>query len=271
MAIRFGSFVLTVIVAVLLLSACKTTVVKDQPLSSSGVNTTKISSSEFLPYLKVNPLNGEKLAYKPVKNPYLVEKGPLSHKVVNLFIQARNLIRTGQLDDAVKVLQELTKETDELSGPYLLLGDIAKKKNKLDVAIKYYKQAVAINKSNVNAYIKLALVLKESGQFESARAALIDALVIWPDFPEAHFNLSVLLDNYLNETELAQKHMEAYQLLATSLPAQIDGWLANLRQRTQKMSYLEVDFKEKQQVVLARLEEERKAQLESVKQTEASK
>ena len=76
-----------------------------------------------------------------------------------------------------------------------------------------YEEAIRINKDNVNAYLRLALAQRELGEFILAQNTYSEALAIWPDFPEAHLNLSILYDLYLNHPIRAQEHMEAYQFL----------------------------------------------------------
>ena len=70
------------------------------------------------------------------------------------------------------------------------------------------------------------------GEFNVAQNTLALALQIWPDFPEAHLNLSILYDLYLNDPKSAQQHMEAYVFLNGNKNAQSEQWLAEIQGRT---------------------------------------
>ncbi len=55
---------------------------------------------------------------------------------------------------------------------------------------------------------------------------------MWPDFAEAHRNLAILYDLYMNQPDQAQKHYEAYLFLARKPDSRAEIWLAEVRQRT---------------------------------------
>ena len=59
-----------------------------------------------------------------------------------------------------------------------------------------------------------------------------EALSVWEDFPEAHLNLAVLYDIYLNDPLQAQQHMEAYQFLTEEKDAKTAEWLQEIQSRT---------------------------------------
>ena len=90
---------------------------------------------------------------------------------------------------------------------------IAEKQKKHAEAIGHYKKAISVNRNNVNAYIALAIVQRSRGLFSGAHQTYLAALGIWKDFPEAHLNLAILYDLYLNQAEAAQQHYEAYDFL----------------------------------------------------------
>ena len=112
------------------------------------------------------------------------------------------------------------------------LGDIAEKNEDYDAAIKLYKKAISINKRNVNAYIALGLVQRKQGYFADAQKTYLDALHVWKDFPEAHLDLAILYDLYVNKPVEAQKHFEAYYFLTGSKDEKVRKWLVEVRRRT---------------------------------------
>lgn len=187
------------------------------------------------PYLPVRTFDKKLEAYKPYEarqNPYLALKGRIDRDVVTKFIQARRLLRAKNTTKAKVTLGEITAMDKSLSGPWVMRGDIAVTEDKHKDAIALYKKAIQTNKSNVNAYLKLAKSQRVLGQFVPAQNTYAQALSLWPDFPEAHLNLGVLYDVYLNHPLRAQKHMQAYQFLTDGKNKQVIAWIGEIQQRT---------------------------------------
>ena len=105
-------------------------------------------------------------------------------------------------------------------------------KDDLKGAESLYRAALIINPDNINAAIGLAKVQRQQGHYLDAQNSYANALSRWPDFPEAHANLAVLYDLYLNNAELAQQHMEAYLFLNGYRDKQVLQWFEELKQRT---------------------------------------
>ena len=189
------------------------------------------STLETIPVQSVDD-NGAVLPYEARENPYLSERGRVNKESVLSFIEARRALKDGNLEQAQKVLLELTVANDRLSGPWVKLGDIAMEQNDDQLAASHYTKAIAVNDSNVNAYLRLAHVQRLQGKFLLAQNTYAKLLSIWPDFPEAHLNLAILYDVYLNHPLRAQKHMEAYQFLTGSENEKVAGWLEEIRLRT---------------------------------------
>jgi Flp pilus assembly protein TadD len=113
-----------------------------------------------------------------------------------------------------------------------MLGVIAEKEEKYDEAIGHYRKAISVNEKNVNAYLALGLVQRKQGHFADAHTTYVEALDVWRDFPEAHLNLAILYDLYVNQPEQAQRHYEAYQFLTGGKDRKVHKWLVEVKQRT---------------------------------------
>jgi len=96
----------------------------------------------------------------------------------------------------------------------MMLGDIALAEKDYPKAQQHYQQGLMINPNNINGYTALATVQRLQGQYHHAQNTLAKALKLWPDFPEAHYNLSILFDVYLNQTDQAKQHLDAFILLS---------------------------------------------------------
>jgi len=188
-------------------------------------------STDYLPVQAYDEL-GNKIDYVKAVNPYEATDVVIRRESVEAFIQARRDFKAKQYDKAYKKLQQLIKKDESLSGPYVLMAKIAVEKKQLKEAIAHYEKALAVNSNNVNAYLGLAKVQRMQGQFKAAQNTYINVLHIWKDFPEAHANLAILYDVYLNKPKLAQKHMEASVFLSPRKNENLVQWLAEIKQRT---------------------------------------
>lgn len=210
-------------------------------LRQDKIVAQQVDSSQFLPKLTINEVDSQLIPYQAVINPYLLQKGKIEPVLIAQFIEARQAYQGNELNRAKQILQEMLKSSKNLSGPLVLLGDIERQHGNFAEATKQYQQALLINKYNVNAYIRLARVQRQQGEFIQAQNVYVKALSIWRDFPEAHLNLAILYDMYLNKEIEAQRHLEAYQFLTRGKDKKRAGWLSEIQQRTGKSVLLEVE------------------------------
>ena len=217
----------SLIFSLLVLGACATNTVK--PLDNETV-----SLKDTLQYMPKQLFNetGELVEYVPRDNPYLAADSRIDKGSVLLFIEAKKAKRNGDYKTARQKLKVITKKDESISGPWVMLGEISFENKKWQQAQQDYQQALAINPDNVNAYIALARVQRVMGNFNLAQNTLENALALWPDFPEAHLNLGILYDLYLNKSQQAQQHMEAYLFLTQYKNPEVIAWLEEVKSRT---------------------------------------
>ena len=172
------------------------------------------------------------LPYQPAENPYLAQRGRVDKGSVLLFIEAKKAMKAQDFKTAKAKLLVITGNDDSLAGPWVLMAEMALAEGELERAVEYFQKAIVINPKNVNAYTGLAVAQRHMGRFKLAQNTLTEALRVWPDFPEAHLNLGVLYDVYLNQPTLAQMHFEAYLFLATKDKQQAEAWFEEVQTRT---------------------------------------
>ena len=196
--------------------------------------TTPLQLIDTLQYLPVQSYleTGEKIPYIAAVNPYERQSGVISKDSVQQFIQARRAFKAESFVETKQILQALIQQDATLSGPVLMLAKIEHQQGNIEAALTYYQQALTINPQNVNIYIGLAALQRQQGQFIEAQNTYANALTIWKDFPQAHANLAILYDVYLNTPDKAQAHMEASQFLFLGKNQQVNQWLAEIKQRT---------------------------------------
>lgn len=213
------------------LVGCSTSGTQLQWMTEKKAALNLVATDPYLPVREQGD-EGQWLPYEPRENPYTTQRGRVDKDSVTRFIEARRAFKAKQWERAETLLQELAQSDEELSGPWVMLGDIASEKGEHQQALDAYVKAIAINGDNVNAYLRLALTQRKMGRYLHAQNTYAAVLKLWPDYPEAHLNLAVLYDIYLNHPLRAQKHMEAYQFLTDGENTQVAAWLKEIRSRT---------------------------------------
>lgn len=186
----------------------------------------------YIPQRTKNKETGSVDDYIASANPYLQQKKRVNKTAVDQYLKVKKAIAENKVKQAKEQLHIMTEEHKKLSGPYVLLGNLSFNEGVLEVAIEHYQKALEINPLNVNAYLRLAKTFTENGQFLKAQNTYEEALSVWADFPEAHLNLGVLYDLYLNHPINAEKHMATYQFLTGYKDDSVERWIAEIRKRT---------------------------------------
>tara|TARA_B100001059_G_C17791927_1_gene560682 strand:+ start:1047 stop:1775 length:729 start_codon:yes stop_codon:yes gene_type:complete len=187
------------------------------------------ATEQYLPVQTYDEKN-QLIPYVEKENPYLAQKAQIDKGSVLLFIEAKTAWRNKDANTAKQKLNVIIKNDKALSGPWMMLGDIALAEEDYEQALKHYQQGLTVNPNNINGYTALATVQRLQGKYSHAQNTLAKALALWPDFPEAHYNLSILFDVYLNQAQKAKQHLEAYILLSGE-DEESQQWLQQLNER----------------------------------------
>jgi tetratricopeptide (TPR) repeat protein len=81
---------------------------------------------------------------------------------------ARLLFRMSRVDDALAQALQIVPKSSDI---FLLIGDCYRLLDNMDPAVKYYREAIALDPDNVNAYWHLAGYFRRTEQADSAIAA----------------------------------------------------------------------------------------------------
>lgn len=205
-----------------------------KPLKSDQTNADPVSSSaesgSIAPDIK--PALSTDIRENALPNPYMNDEGikikPSSKKQ---FKQGVKAFKKKEYLKARRLFVNLTQIQKELSGPYLNLALIAEKQKQPEAAESYFQQATEVNKKNIYAYNQYAIFLRGQGRFQEAREQLEQALEIWPDYPDGHRNLGIILDLYLGEHQQALLHYKKYQSLLDKPDRLVKAWIVDLERR----------------------------------------
>lgn len=167
----------------------------------------------------------------PDTNPYLAQEVDIPGAARSLFGQATDAMRKKDWRKAEVVLQQLTTEYPNLSGPLLNLGIVYRALDNYSDAETALNNAVKANNLNVDAHNQLGLILREQGRFKDAEQAYQNAIKAWPKHAASHKNIGILYDLYLGQPQKALQHFEIYQYLQAEPNREIAGWIIELRRR----------------------------------------
>jgi tetratricopeptide (TPR) repeat protein len=148
------------------------------------------------------------------------------------FARAVELMRAGNSGEAELEFQQLAAGYPQLAGPHVNLGILYRKAGKLDPAVESLRAAVERNPASAVAWNELGVTLRLRGNFQDSAAAYERAIAADPAYAPAHRNLGVLRDLYLGDANGALDSLERYKSLTRDDDKTVNGWLAELRQRT---------------------------------------
>lgn len=156
---------------------------------------------------------------------------PAPREARSQYEQALELMQAKHYAEAATVLQEMTQNFPNLTGPYLNLGIVYLYTDRAGEAEQPVRKALEINPNNAEAYNLLGLVHRETGQFAEARQDYEQALKLDPLYADVHLNLAILFDLYLGQLQPALEHYQRYQEIAGGEDKQVKLWITDLKQR----------------------------------------
>jgi tetratricopeptide (TPR) repeat protein len=123
---------------------------------------------------------------------------------------ARALILTDQRNEAIGVLEEITRETPNRFETFELLGELYEQKGEFDKAFLNYSNSLKADSSDPRNHLRLAELLLRSKRYEQALETLRNARAKFPDRPDLTFSLAVALSR-------AKKHTQSMTVFAEAL------------------------------------------------------
>lgn len=147
------------------------------------------------------------------------------------FQEALQRMKSGDLDAALVLFQELSAQFPTLAGPVVNQAIILRLQENYEQA-KSVLQTALLNKAQ-NPYLmnELGLIHRQLGNFEAAKQAYLSAIRMEPNYDKAHYNLAVVADLYLHDPALAYQHFEIYQSLQVEPDKKVAGWLKEIERR----------------------------------------
>ncbi len=146
------------------------------------------------------------------------------------FAQAVLYLNDHNFDQAIELLENIIKNSPEVTAPYINLAMAYRMIGKPELAEEYLKIALTLIPEHPVASNEYGLLLRKEGRFSEARTVYEQALLRFPDYLPVRRNLGILCDIYLNDLECA---LTQYQLYSAVSPVnqQLKLWISELQLR----------------------------------------
>jgi Ca-activated chloride channel family protein len=124
-------------------------------------------------------------------------------------------LKADKIDEALKAFKEAIKLKPDYAEAYIGLGDAYSQRNDLSNGVEAYKQAVRYQPDSAVAHSKLAKAYSGTGDLKEAGASYIQAIRLNPKSPDLHYQLGTIYTYQKKEKEA----LAEYQILQTLDPS----------------------------------------------------
>lgn len=138
-------------------------------------------------------------------------------------------LAVNDLSGARKNFQQFIQRYPQLPGAYLNLALIDYRQENYEQAEKLLEIALSLNPEQAVAFHIRGLIDQQQGRIKQARDNYLRAIELNPDYMNAHYNLALLYDIYLQEIALAIQHYNQYLNLTTEQDSATREWVNHLQ------------------------------------------
>ncbi|WP_444943090.1 tetratricopeptide repeat protein [Microbulbifer sp. ZKSA006] len=178
----------------------------------------------------VAPSDGQ-VVQQHSENPYLRDSQSVPQPARVAMDLARQYFQANDLAASEAQLLPITEKWPELSGAWLNLAIVQQSAEKYTEAEQSFRQAIAANDNNVFAWNQLAALMRDRGRFDEAQQYYSAAIDRWPHYADAHRNLGILYDLYLQQPGRALQHYLAAQAAGNEQDKLLSAWILELERR----------------------------------------
>ncbi|MFK7895779.1 MAG: tetratricopeptide repeat protein [Myxococcota bacterium] len=146
------------------------------------------------------------------------------------FDRANAALASGEWKAAVELLTKVTEEAPQFTAAQINLSIAHQNLEDFESAEAALQEALALNPKHPVALNELGIVQRRMGRFDDAKASFEKALSHQPQYHYARKNLGVLCDLFMNDASCALTHYRLYlELNPEDESAEI--WIADLENR----------------------------------------
>lgn len=152
-------------------------------------------------------------------------------EIVLRHTEALALLEAEDYAAAEPMLEDIVAAAPALVAPRVNLALLYVRTDRLGEAQAALEAVLKQHPDSVAARTQLGVVLRMRGEFAASEAAYLAALATDDTYANAHYNLGVLYDLYLQRPRDALAHYERYQALAGGEDTQVAKWIVDLGRR----------------------------------------
>jgi len=135
---------------------------------------------------------------------------------------------------AIDIFHKVAQKEPRASGPWVNIAIAYRKLDQIDKADEAIETAVRLNPKNPYALNQAGIIKREKGAFGVAQTMYENALAEYPNYSNAHLNLAILCDLYLQNIVCAKSHYQAYQEIEKNDDKKVVAWISDLSRREKK-------------------------------------
>ncbi|MDW3094857.1 MAG: tetratricopeptide repeat protein [Gammaproteobacteria bacterium] len=155
----------------------------------------------------------------------------ISSSVEQQFAHGIEAMSSEDYVQAIEIFKKVAEKEPRASGPWVNIAIAYRKLDQIDKADEAIETAVKLNPKNPYALNQAGIIKRENGSFEEAQAMYKNALAEYPNYANAHLNLAILCDLYLQKIVCAKSHYQAYQEIEKNDDKQVIAWINDLSRR----------------------------------------
>lgn len=152
----------------------------------------------------------------------------LSADESSLYKQAITALNNNHTSEAEAIFMRFIKNRPELAGPWANLALIKYKNNEIELTSNYLQKALALSPTMPNALNLKAQIETHNGNMKEAEKLYLAALDGDDTYANAHYNIALLYDIYLQDIEKAIKHYKRYTELTENKDTATIEWIQQL-------------------------------------------
>jgi tetratricopeptide (TPR) repeat protein len=146
-----------------------------------------------------------------------------------LYKDAIIALNKNELAKAKELFIQMTEHQPNIAGSWANLALIEIKQNNFPQAEIYAKTALEKNPKMPQALNLLGYLAQKKGKINVAKSFYMQAISNQSDYSLAHYNLALLYDVYLGDIAKAIKHYQLYLAYNTQKDVTTESWLEGLK------------------------------------------
>lgn len=168
------------------------------------------------------------VAEQPLLTPEEIEENAGIEKQ-RLYQQGIDALSLREYDEAQIIFAEFIEKYPSMAGAYVNLALIAYRQENFESSESLVAKAIELNPAQAQAYHLRAQLHLKNGDIKKAMTDYIEAITIKPDYINAHYNLALLYDIYLQDIEQAIQQYSIYLSILDKEDETTKDWIEHLR------------------------------------------